>query len=141
MTRLLERELDDGGYGFSTGLIYQPGKYATSEEVLELTRAAANKGAYYSTHMRSEGDEILESIDEVINLAKETGIRAEISHLKTSGKNNCCFPIITEEGEIAEFSSEDQLRFLGFSEEEIEKLRDSIQQLEEILSDGEKGNY
>lgn len=88
MTRLLERELDDGGYGFSTGLIYQPGKYATSEEVLELTRAAANKGAYYSTHMRSEGDEILESIDEVINLAKETGIRAEISHLKTSGKNN-----------------------------------------------------
>lgn len=88
MTRLLERELDDGGYGFSTGLIYQPGKYATSEEVIELTRAAANKGAYYSTHMRSEGDEILESIDEVINLAKETGIRAEISHLKTSGKNN-----------------------------------------------------
>lgn len=88
MTRLLERELDDGGYGFSTGLIYQPGKYATFEEVLELTRAAANKGAYYSTHMRSEGDEILESIDEVINLAKETGIRAEISHLKTSGKNN-----------------------------------------------------
>ena len=88
MTRLLERELDDGGYGFSTGLIYQPGKYATSEEVLELTRAAANKGAYYSTHMRSEGDEILESIEEVINLAKETGIRAEISHLKTSGKNN-----------------------------------------------------
>lgn len=88
MTRLLERELDDGGYGFSTGLIYQPGKYATSEEVLELTRAAANKGAYYSTHMRSEGDEILESIDEVVNLAKDTGIRAEISHLKTSGKNN-----------------------------------------------------
>ena len=88
MTRLLERELDDGGYGFSTGLIYQPGKYATSEEVLELTRAAANKGAYYSTHMRSESDEILESIDEVISLAKETGIRAEISHLKTSGKNN-----------------------------------------------------
>lgn len=88
MTRLLERELEDGGYGFSTGLIYQPGKYATSEEVLELTRAAANKGVYYSTHMRSEGDEILESIDEVIKLAKETGIRAEISHLKTSGKNN-----------------------------------------------------
>lgn len=88
MTRLLERELEDGGYGFSTGLIYQPGKYATSEEVLELTRAAANKGAYYSTHMRSEGDKILESIDEVIKLAKETGIRAEISHLKTSGKNN-----------------------------------------------------
>ena len=88
MSYLLERELDDGGYGFSTGLIYQPGKYATKEEVFELTRVAAKKGAFYSTHMRSEGDEILESIDEVIELARETGIRAEISHLKTSGKNN-----------------------------------------------------
>lgn len=88
MLYLLERELDNGGYGFSTGLIYQPGKYAAKEEVFELARVAAKKGAFYSTHMRSEGDEILESIDEVIDLARETGIRAEISHLKTSGKNN-----------------------------------------------------
>lgn len=88
MSRLLERELDDGGYGFSTGLIYQPGKYSTPEEVISLARVAAEKGAYYSTHMRSEGDGILESIDEVVELARTTGIKAEISHLKTSGRKN-----------------------------------------------------
>lgn len=88
MSRLLERELDDGGYGFSTGLIYQPGKYSTPDEVLALVRVAAKKGAYYSTHMRSEGDGILESIDEVVELARLTGIKAQISHLKTDGRKN-----------------------------------------------------
>lgn len=88
MSRLLERELDDGGYGFSTGLIYQPGRYSTPDEVLQLARAAAKKGAYYSTHMRSEGDAVLESIDEVVELARTTGIKAQISHLKTSGRKN-----------------------------------------------------
>jgi N-acyl-D-amino-acid deacylase len=88
MSRLLERELDDGGYGFSTGLIYQPGKYSTPDEVLALVRVAAKKGAYYSTHMRSEGDGILESIDEVVELARLTGIKAQISHLKTGGRKN-----------------------------------------------------
>lgn len=88
MKSLLERELDEGGFGFTTGLIYQPGKYSTPEEVTALARVAAAKGALYATHMRSEGDEILESIDEVIALARETGIKAEISHLKTSGKAN-----------------------------------------------------
>ncbi len=88
MTRLLEQALDEGGRGLTTGLVYQPGKYATREEVTALARAAARKGGLYATHMRSEGDELLESIDEVIALARETGIRAEISHLKTSGSSN-----------------------------------------------------
>lgn len=88
MKRLLERELDDGGWGLSTGLIYQPGKYSTPEEVRVLASAAAARGGFYATHMRSEGDGILEAIDEVIDLVKATGIRAEISHLKTSGRRN-----------------------------------------------------
>ena len=88
MTRLLEQSLDEGGWGLTTGLIYQPGKYSTPEEVVALAQAAAKKGGYYATHMRSEGDRILESIDEVIELVKATGIRAEISHLKTSGRKN-----------------------------------------------------
>lgn len=88
MVRLLEQSLDEGGYGLTTGLIYQPGKYATLEEVTVLAAAAARRGGYYATHMRSEGDFILESIDEVIELVKATGIRAEISHLKTSGRHN-----------------------------------------------------
>ena len=88
MTRLLEQALEEGGWGLSTGLIYQPGKYSTPEEVVQLAKVAAAKGGFYATHMRSEGDRILESIDEVIDLVKETGIRAEISHLKTSGRRN-----------------------------------------------------
>ena len=88
MERLLAESLDEGAWGLTTGLIYQPGKYSTPEEVVQLAKVAAAKGGYYATHMRSEGDRILEAIDEVIELAKATGIRAEISHLKTSGKRN-----------------------------------------------------
>ena len=88
MERLLARELDDGGWGLTTGLIYQPGKYSTPEEVVALAKVAAAHGGYYATHMRSEGDSIIEAIDEVLALVKATGIRAEISHLKTSGRRN-----------------------------------------------------
>ena len=88
MERLLAQALDEGGWGLTTGLIYQPGKYSTPEEVIALAKVAAAKGGSYATHMRSEGDRILESIDEVIELVKATGIRAEISHLKTSGRKN-----------------------------------------------------
>ena len=88
MQRLLAQALDEGGWGLTTGLIYQPGKYATPEEFETLARVAARRGGFYATHMRSEGDRILESIDEVIALAQKTGIRAEISHLKTSGRRN-----------------------------------------------------
>ena len=88
MVRLLEKSLDEGGWGLTTGLIYQPGKYSTPEEVVTLAKAAARRGGFYATHMRSEGDNIIEAIDEVLDLVKATGIRAEISHLKTSGKRN-----------------------------------------------------
>jgi len=88
MQRLLAESLDAGGWGLTTGLIYQPGKYSTPEEVVALAKVAAERGAFYATHMRSEGDRILEAIDEVINLVRATGIRAEVSHLKTSGKRN-----------------------------------------------------
>ena len=88
MVARLDEALDQGAWGLTTGLIYQPGKYATSEEVVRLAKAAAAKGGLYATHMRSEGDRILEAIDDVIDLVKATGIRAEISHLKTSGRRN-----------------------------------------------------
>ena len=88
MVKLLERSLDEGGFGLTTGLIYQPGKYSVPSEVETLAAAAAAKGAFYATHMRSEGDEIESAIDEVIALAEKTGIRAEISHLRTSGRRN-----------------------------------------------------
>ena len=88
MQRRLEQALDEGGWGLSTGLIYQPGKYAADEEVAALARTAAAKGGMYATHMRSEGAQLLESIGDVLRLSRETGIQAQISHLKTSGKAN-----------------------------------------------------
>ena len=88
MERLLEESLDAGAWGLTTGLIYQPGRYSTPEEVTALAKVAATRGGMYATHMRSEGDRILEAIDEVVALVEATGIRAEISHLKTSGRRN-----------------------------------------------------
>jgi len=88
MKYLLEEALDEGGFGLTTGLIYQPGKYSTPEEVEELMLLTSRKGGFYATHMRSESSRVLEAIDEVLDLVRKTGIRAEISHLKTSGKRN-----------------------------------------------------
>ncbi|MBQ6137077.1 MAG: hypothetical protein IJI73_06880, partial [Kiritimatiellae bacterium] len=81
MERLLEESLDAGAWGLTTGLIYQPGRYSTPEEVTALAKVAATRGGMYATHMRSEGDRILEARDEVVALVEATGIRAEISHL------------------------------------------------------------
>jgi len=88
MAKLLARELDDGGWGLTTGLIYQPGKYSDAAEVRALAQVAADRGGLYATHMRSEGDALEGAIDEVLDLVRATGIRAEISHLKTSGPQN-----------------------------------------------------
>ena len=88
MCRTLEQALDEGAWGISTGLVYHPGIHATPEEVLALATACARRGGFYATHMRSEGDRLLEAIDEVLALTRATGIRTQISHLKTSGRAN-----------------------------------------------------
>jgi N-acyl-D-amino-acid deacylase len=80
--------LDEGGWGFTTGLLYQPGKHAAADEVLSLARTAAACGGLYATHMRSEGDQLLESVEEVLALSRETGVQVQISHLKTAGPAN-----------------------------------------------------
>lgn len=88
MQYLLEESIEQGAWGLSTGLIYPPGRYSTPEEVVGLAKIAAKKNLFYSTHMRSEGDRIEESVDEVVDLVRLTGIRAEISHIKTLGEKN-----------------------------------------------------
>lgn len=88
MVRNLEQALDEGAWGLSTGLVYHPGVHSTPDEVLALAAACATRGGMYATHMRSESDTLLEAIDEVLELTQQTGIRAQISHLKTSGKAN-----------------------------------------------------
>lgn len=88
MQRFVDEAFDCGAKGISTGLIYQPGKYAQDGEIIALLATAARHGGIYSTHMRSEGDRLLEAIDEVGRYSRATGIRAEISHFKTSGQAN-----------------------------------------------------
>ena len=88
MCRRLEQALEEGAWGLSTGLVYHPGVHARPEEVQALARTAARLGGAYATHMRSEGDRLLEAVDEVLNLGRDSGIRLQISHLKTAGHKN-----------------------------------------------------
>jgi N-acyl-D-amino-acid deacylase len=89
---LLEQSVREGSIGISTGLIYPPGIYAETEELIDLCKgimAMDNKGdSVYATHMRSEGDRLVEAIGETVRIAKESGIKVHISHLKTSGERN-----------------------------------------------------
>ncbi len=88
MVRRLEEALDQGAAGFSSGLIYIPGAYAAPEELLALGQTAARRNALYASHIRGEGDHVLDALDEVLALATATGIKTQISHLKTSGRAN-----------------------------------------------------
>ncbi|OGV44516.1 MAG: hypothetical protein A2X46_01485 [Lentisphaerae bacterium GWF2_57_35] len=88
MCALLEQALEEGGAGLSTGLIYAPGMFAQPEEIHALARVAAARNKIYTSHMRSEGARLLEAIDETLRVGRQTGIRVEISHLKTSGRKN-----------------------------------------------------
>lgn len=88
MEELLARSLEEGGAGLSTGLIYSPGMFAAPEEVLALARVAAARGKIYTSHMRSEGSRLLEALDETIGVGRATGVRVQVSHLKTSGRAN-----------------------------------------------------
>ena len=88
MRALVQCALEQGAAGFSTGLIYRPGRVATSQEIIELARPLADFSALYATHMRSEGDRLLESVEETLSIAEAVGCRVQISHHKSGGKRN-----------------------------------------------------
>ncbi|MEW6600545.1 MAG: D-aminoacylase [Nitrospirota bacterium] len=88
MISVLRTSMDEGAIGLSTGLIYPPGVYSDTSEIIMLSREAARHKGIYTTHMRSEGDKLLESVEEVINISGSAGIHAHISHIKTSGEKN-----------------------------------------------------
>ncbi|HXO21543.1 MAG TPA: D-aminoacylase [Thermoanaerobaculia bacterium] len=88
MRALVREAMEQGAVGLSTALQYAPAPYATTEELIALASEAAKLGGIYATHMRSEGDAIDGAIDEVIRIAREAKIPAEIWHLKAAGKRN-----------------------------------------------------
>jgi len=86
MERLVEQAMRQGAVGFSTGLVYIPGTYAKTEEVVALARVAARHHGVYASHIRSEGDKIFEAIEEAVHISRATGVPVEISHFKVSNK-------------------------------------------------------
>ncbi len=88
MIERLEVSMEAGARGLSSGLIYPPGMYATEQEIHALATAVARQNGIYASHMRSEGRNLLESLSETIRVARSTGVRLQVSHLKTSGKAN-----------------------------------------------------
>lgn len=88
MCALVEQEMKAGALGVGSSLIYAPAFYAKTDELVALCRAAAKHGGMYVSHMRSEGNQLIEAVDELIHIAREAEIPAEIYHLKAAGQNN-----------------------------------------------------
>lgn len=88
MARILERAMQDGALGLSTGLEYVPGRYARTEELVALARVIAPFGGIYSTHLRSEGDAVAAALDEALAVGREAGVAVNVSHFKVVGRSN-----------------------------------------------------
>jgi N-acyl-D-amino-acid deacylase len=88
MKKMVEENIRWGAIGLSSGLEYAPGSYAKADEIHELCRVAAQNGGVYATHMRDEGDQLIESLDETIEAARKTGVSLEISHFKIANPRN-----------------------------------------------------
>jgi len=88
MKEIVDKAMRDGAVGFSTGLIYVPGTYTKTPEIVELAKVAAKYDGVYATHMRDEGDSVIFAINEALTVGREAKIPVEISHFKLSGQQN-----------------------------------------------------
>ncbi len=88
MKTLARQAMEEGAIGIGSSLIYAPAFYAETEELIELCKAIRPYGGSYITHMRSEGNRLIEGVDEVLRIANEGGVQAEIYHLKAGGASN-----------------------------------------------------
>ena len=88
MKNIVRQAMKEGAWGMSTGLEYIPDMYATTEEIIAVTQVVSEFGGVYASHQRNEVARVPDAARETIRIAKETGVRANISHLKICGKNN-----------------------------------------------------
>ncbi|MBV8144886.1 MAG: D-aminoacylase [Gammaproteobacteria bacterium] len=88
MRRLVHEAMEQGAMGVTTALIYSPNQYARTPELIALATESARCGGIYSAHMRSEGDRLLEAVQETVDIARASGAPAEIYHLKVAGRRN-----------------------------------------------------
>ena len=88
MEALVRQAMEEGALGVGTSLIYPPASYSTTAELVALAKASAPYGGVYISHMRGEGDRLLEATDELFTIAREAGVAAEIYHIKAAGRDN-----------------------------------------------------
>lgn len=88
MRAMVRHAMQDGAFGIASALIYPPNSYSSTRELIETAKAMAPYGGLYITHMRNEGDEFLEALDEAIRVGKEGGVPVEVYHLKAAGPGN-----------------------------------------------------
>src|SRR5687767_87550 len=88
MRAAMTRAMEDGAFGLASALIYPPGVFASTDELVEVAQAMAPYGGVYITHMRSEADQLLEAIDEALAIGRRAGVPVEIYHLKAAGQRN-----------------------------------------------------
>jgi N-acyl-D-aspartate/D-glutamate deacylase len=86
MEDLVDRGMRDGAWGLSTGLIYNPGTYAKTDELIALAKVAARYDGFYASHIRDEGTGVLSALEEVLAICRKAGLRVHISHIKVSGQ-------------------------------------------------------
>jgi len=88
MQKVTRNAMEDGAFGLASALIYPPGSFAATEELITICKAMAPYGGVYITHLRSEADKFIEGIDEAIEIGKKAGVPVEIYHLKAAGRRN-----------------------------------------------------
>ncbi len=145
MDAIVDEAMSEGAFGLSTGLVYAPACFSDRAELVALCRTSARHGGLFATHMRSEGAQLLEAIEEVIGVAREAGLPLQISHLKTAGEGNwdkldAAFDLIEQARSSGQDVTSDRYPYIasnthlsallpdwvhdGQPEEKIEKLRD-----------------
>jgi N-acyl-D-amino-acid deacylase len=88
MQQLVRNAMEDGAFGIASALIYPPGSFATTEELIAMSQVMAPYGGVYITHLRSEADHFLEGLDEAIEIGRKAGVPVEVYHLKAAGRRN-----------------------------------------------------
>ncbi|MBV9494746.1 MAG: D-aminoacylase, partial [Acidobacteria bacterium] len=88
MRAVVREAMDGGAFGIASALIYAPGTYASTNELVELAKVAGEHGGMYISHMRSEGNQLVEAVDELITISRDGKLPAEIYHLKAAGSSN-----------------------------------------------------
>jgi len=108
MCDITRREMKAGAFGLSTGLIYMPCAYSETKEIVEMCKVVAEYDGVFVVHQRSEADTIVESMEEVINIGRQSGVKVHFSHFKVCGRKN--WPLIDKVVELLESAQAEGIR-------------------------------